>query len=104
LFTWPLEPIKNWRFNRLNYVPDVHFQPLYTVGLLSRECRAESSQGRLATITVEEAQRPGFARIRRFHAVPRCPGMRSPGRAFAAQKKHGLAAGQIVVPGSRIGI
>lgn len=52
LFTYPLEAIRNWEFNKVNYVKDVRFQPLYVVGMLSQEFREPSGQGRLLTIGV----------------------------------------------------
>ena len=55
-FTFALEPIKNWRFAKMNYVPDVRYQPLYTVGVLSRELREPQARGRLLTITVRAAE------------------------------------------------
>lgn len=51
-FTYPLEAIRNWEFQGINYVKDVRFQPLYVVGLLSREFRQQTAQGRLLTIHV----------------------------------------------------
>jgi len=56
LFTYPLQPINNWKFNRMNYVPDVHFKPLYTVGLLSHEFHGDEGRGTLLTIDVETPQ------------------------------------------------
>ncbi len=51
-FTFPLEAIRNWEFQGINYVKDVRFQPLYVVGMLSREFIERSGQGRLVTIRV----------------------------------------------------
>lgn len=53
--TYPLEPIKNWRFKGTNYLPDVHFQPLYTVGLLSRQFTPDSPPGTLLTVRLDAA-------------------------------------------------
>ena len=53
-FTYPLEAIRNWDFQGINYIKDVRFQPLYVVGLLSREFRRQSGQGRLLTVQVGE--------------------------------------------------
>ncbi|MDD4888579.1 MAG: hypothetical protein PHU85_01520 [Phycisphaerae bacterium] len=52
LFTWPMEPMKNWRFGDMNYLPDVRYKPLYVVGLLSAEFRAAKGEGTLLTIEV----------------------------------------------------
>ena len=52
MFTWPMEPMKNWRLNVMNYVPDVRYQPLYTVGLLSIEVPPGKGEGPLAEIEV----------------------------------------------------
>ena len=56
LFTYPLQPISNWKFNRTSYVPDVHFRPLYTVGLLSHEFRGDQGQGTLLTVDVDSSK------------------------------------------------
>ncbi len=52
VFTWALEPIRNWTLAGLNYERDPVFSPLYTVGLLSSEFAAESAEGTLLRIEV----------------------------------------------------
>jgi hypothetical protein len=52
-FTFAVEPIKNGVFNGTSYAPDKIFKPLYSVGLISEEFRAERKDGVLATIEVD---------------------------------------------------
>ena len=52
-FTFPMEPIKNWYFEGLNYKPDVHFKHLYTVGLISAEFKKGEDKGTLVDIEVD---------------------------------------------------
>ena len=51
-FTFPLEPVKNAKAKGINYEPDAVFKPLYTIGLISREFRAERKDGVLLTIEI----------------------------------------------------
>ncbi len=52
--TYPLEPIKNWKFTGMNYVPNVRFEPLYTVAVLSREFRESRGEGLLLTVRIRQ--------------------------------------------------
>jgi hypothetical protein len=54
LFTYPIEPVKNWKFEKLNYVPDETYFPLYTVGQISVEMTAQNNNGVLLQIDVEK--------------------------------------------------
>lgn len=51
-FTWPLEPIKNWKLKKMNYIPDEFYAPLYAIGLMIREFKTASAHGRLLTVEV----------------------------------------------------
>lgn len=54
-FTHPLEPIRNGRLRRMNYVPDERFRPLYVVGLLSQTFEGSLERGSGELVTVEVA-------------------------------------------------
>ncbi len=53
--TYAVEPIKNWRFKGMNYVPDVKYEPLHTVGLISRIFTSPKEQGVLLVVPVNGA-------------------------------------------------